>query len=206
MVVAGAPSAGDAAAPTPACSNDADARAVAGAAASSITGTGAAFYMGGSTSIEVANGALYMYSRAVTAGIDIPLNIYAIRSTDSGWDAWSGGAGKILAATNPSSAMIFNGQVNAYDAAVDIFASNPTVAAIRAGVVARTLKLQASASGTNLDVSGYGTSSTFGSRIVRLTVSAAGTGSDIGHADGTALVRIPNDTSVKPTVLSWSFS
>lgn len=205
-ITAGAKSPGDIDGATSACTTDAIARGLAGAPASAITGTGAAFYFGGSTSITVGNAELTMYSRPVTAGVDVPLNIYAVRSGDTGWDPWSGGSTNIVRASNSNAKMLFNGQINAYDAPVDLFASNPTYASARAGIVAKTLLLQASASGTNLDVTGYSTSSTFGSRIVRLTVSATGAGSDTGHAEGTALVRIPNDTSIKPTVLSWSFS
>lgn len=212
-VVAGAPSAGDIDGkngPTTihGCTDDVTAKTVAGAAASAITGTGAAFYMGGASSISIAQGTLVMYSRPITAGIDIPLSLYAIRGTDTGWHAWSGGSTPVIAVSNPNANMLFNGQINAFDAPVQIFASNPTYAAIRAGIVAKTLDLQASASGTNIDVSGYGTSSTVGSRIIKLTVSANGTGADGGGATGVAVVQFPNDPTLPagaPTVLSWRF-
>lgn len=204
-VVAGAKSTGDVdpAGVTP-CSNDNAAKLLAPTAA--INGTGAAFYMGQASSINIAQGTLAMYSRPVTVGTDIPLNIYAIRSTDSGWDAWTGGSTPVVGISNPNATMLFNGQINAYDAPVQVFASNPTYAAVRAGVVAKTLDLQASASGTNLDISGYGTGSTVGSRIVRLTATAAGTAGDPGGATGTAVVRFYNDTTKAPQVLSWRFS
>lgn len=205
-LTAGAKSSGDVDGATAACTTDAVAKTLPGAPVSAITGTGAAFYFGGSTALAVGNAELTMYSRPITAGVDVPLNVYAVRASDTGWNAWSGGSTSIISTTNANASLLFNGQINAYDAPVDLFASNPSYAAARAGIVAKTLLLQASASGANLDVSGYGTSSTVGSRIVRLTVSASGTASDAGHADGTAVVRIPNDTNVKPTVLSWSFS
>lgn len=210
IVVAGAPTFGDVdnvsgTKTYKACSNDAAAKLVAGTAAGMITGTGAAFFMGGKTSLTVAQGVLSMYSRPLTAGIDIPLNIYAVRGGDTGWDPWTGGSTNIISGTDANSNMLFNGQINAYDAPVDLFASNPTVTGARAGIIAKTLKLQASAKGTNLDISGYGTSPKFGSRIVRLSVHAAGLAGDAGASDGVAVVVFPNDLSA-PTVKSWRFS
>ncbi len=187
------------------CSDDVKAGALLGSTPSPISGSGAAFLMGGQSSLTISDGTAIFYSRPITVGLDIPLSLYTLRSGDTGWTAWTG-AGDVLKANNPLANMLLNGQINAYDAGVNIFATNNTYAAARAGIIGRTVTLQASAKGTNLDVSGYGTSSTVGSRIVRLTVSAVGTASDAGRANGTSVVRIPNDTTVKPTVLSWSFS
>lgn len=215
-VVAGAPTPGDVddndnGTPTPAavrgCATDSIAAAVAGTQASAITGTGAAFFMGGKSYIDVANGILSMYSRPFTPGVDVPLNIYALRASDVslGWDRWNGGTTDVVTGSSATSNMLFNGQINAYDAPVDLFASNPTITGARAGIVAKKLKLQASAAGTNLDVTGYGTSATFGSRIMRLTVHAAGRPGDAGSSDGVAVVIFPNDLSA-PAVKSWRFS
>ncbi len=204
-VVAGASSTGDVeVSGTTACSSDATAKLLAGAVPALITGTGAAFYMGGDSHIDVAQGTLVMHSRPVTAGVDVPLSVYAVRASDTGWDRWTGSS-DIITTSTANGTMLFNGQINAYDAPVFVFASNPSFAAARAGIVAKTLKLKASASGTNLDVSGYGTSPTVGSRIVRLTVHAGGLSSDAGSSDGVAVVVFPNDLSA-PTVKSWRFS
>jgi hypothetical protein len=210
-IVAGAPSPGDVDAKNgntaiTGCSDDATAQGLAGAAAGAINGTGAAFFMGKTAAISIAQGTLSMYSRPVTAGLDVPLNLYAVRAGDTGWDAWTGGNTPVVGITNPNANMLFNGQINAYDAPVRVFASNPTYAAVRAGIIGKTVDLQASASGTNLDVSGYGTSSTTGFRLVKLTATAAGVGGDGGSFTGVAIVKFPNDTSIKPSVLSWRFS
>lgn len=206
-LIAGASSPGDVevSGSTP-CSNDAAAKALPGAVPSLISSTGAAFYMGGDSHIDVAQGILVMHSRPITTGLDVPLSVYGVRSTDSGWDRWSGGANQIITTSTANGTMLFNGQINAYDAPVFIFASNPSYAAARAGIVAKLLTLKASASGTNLDVSGYGTSSTLGSRIVQITVTAAGKSGDPGGSVGSAVVTFPNDPAVKPTVQSWRFS
>ena len=102
-------------------------------------------------------------------------------------------------------AMLFNGQINAYNADVTLFATNPTTATARAGIVAKILTLQASASGTNLDVSGFGTSPTLGTRKVRLIATATGTASEPGKVIGNAVIDLPNDTTLAPTVISWRF-
>lgn len=58
--------------------------------------------------------------------------------------AWTTGGGSVLSNNNANADMVINGKILAPDASIALFATNPSYASARAGVVANTLDLQAS--------------------------------------------------------------
>jgi Tfp pilus assembly protein PilX len=181
-----------------------------GLATTIIGGTGGAqFLFGGDSQLNI-QGTLVMYSPPAQ-GSKPPVNVYTIRAGDATspatWAPWTGhlqsGAVQPLLTGGSATQELFNGALNAFDAPIAIFATNNTVAAVRAGIVAKTLDLAASTQGGGLDVAGFGgADSTNGSRILRVSSKATGLTNEGGIMAGVAIVEVPNDGS-PPTVRSW---
>jgi hypothetical protein len=167
-----------------------------------LSGGGAQFVFGGDSQLNV-QGTLVMYSPP-PQGTKPPVNLYTVRASDtSPWTSWTGHNGGLLLDGGSNTQELFNGSLNVYDAPVAIFATNNTVAAVRAGIIAKTLDLSASTQGGGLDVAGFGgASASTGARTLRVVATATGGGGNGGMSIGTAIIDLPNDGSA-PTVRSW---
>jgi hypothetical protein len=175
------------------------------------SGNGVLFILGGNSAFSIGNKTTFeLYSRvpgAATAGLegDPGLSIYTVRSTFGGWKCSgipSCNGGTVLSNTAQSQVVI-HGVVYTYNANVDLFATNNSVATLAGGIVVHDLTLENSSSACACN----GVSVPSGAavaparRLIEIAVDAKGGGqTDIFDR---AVVRIANDASYSTTVLSW---
>jgi hypothetical protein len=184
------------------CATDAQASAHA-ANPGRITGTGATLIFGGNSTVGLA-GVMTIMARTPLDPSGIPVSLYAVRSTDvaAGWTEWSGGSTPILDNTNAGASFLIHGAVNAFDAPITLFSSNPTTAVVQGGVTAGTVMLKASASNFNISAFGGGPTA-IASRTLRVIAKAKGVNADPTFTVATAIVSISNTAPYTATVLSW---
>jgi hypothetical protein len=116
---------------------------------------GTEWVFSGNSSLVVKKGNLSLFSPTPPAG-EPSVSLLAARNDtwftasetkDSGagrYTPWSGGT-NVINNDNPNALMTINGKVLAPDAGVELFASQPSVAVVRGGLVAKTIDLDASA-------------------------------------------------------------
>ena len=154
-VLGGQPLAGtDTPASTGACATMTDAVATAQGGVSSALpsinpyrlSSGNTWVFGGSSSLDFKKGSAVLFTPPASAGA-VPVNIVGASSTAGGYTPISVGAAVLTGGTNNTS-MTLNSNLYAPTGGVEIFSTNNTLASARAGVVAYTLTLKASNSGS----------------------------------------------------------
>ena len=137
----------------------------------------------------------------VHAAYDVgtPVNIFGARSTDPGYVASS--TGVLLDHDNANTQLLVNAKVFVPTGTIKLFASNPTVAVVRGGVVAYRLDLAASAAADEFVISAPGGSTAPAPpfRTVQITTR----GRDGSAAENSVVATISNYSPFTVLIKGW---
>lgn len=200
--------------PMPTCANDNDAITTAGGNAPEVTGTGAQFILGGTSTIFLdTNSQVEVFARTVDGTSEtVTASIVAVPDSSipnsSPWTsgAWVDSPDDVNVydfhnGSQPDS--VIHGLVYLSEQNARLWSTNNVYAAVLSGIVAWELELQSSASGSGLQVSA-GNGEPDPRHLVVTSTAPATPSADAGRQiTSTAVVEIANDAAKTVTIHSW---